>query len=78
MQQQLWRARWLENGVAQELVFTSTTSRVVARVDFRFQAQRAGFHPKDHVDLEEVAAASTPAWLVQVQRTREAIGGTDV
>ncbi len=78
MQQQLWRARWLENGVAQELIFNSAISRVVARVDFRLQAQRAAFHPKDHVDLEEVAAVSTPAWLVQLQGTREAIGATDV
>lgn len=78
MQQQRWRAQWRENGVHQELVFTSTTSRGVARVDFRLQAQRAGLHPPECVDREEVAAISAPAWLLQEPRLREATGGTDV
>lgn len=52
--QQRWRARWIApDGAPYEYIFSSTTSRVVARVDFMLKVMDLGCQLPVVYELEE-------------------------
>lgn len=64
MQQQQWKARWIEAGKLREFVFDSIDERVIARIDGRLRALAAGIRLPERFALEEIESKEDERWTM--------------